>query len=356
MTDHRVVLVSALDSSISQVGAMVLAPDFDSVFNLGLSGMTLEVSRLEPDAPTITMELRGECLTCALRAAIVSLVQERHVDAVSRAEATLTTVIVIPPSCELLHLCPGLDGELDELGIQLAPVVHLLNADAALDELLGCIHLDEVGLDLFDGDERCVAEVQYNNLAYADIVITLGDDEVGHELISHVHAPDSHVAHGLDAPLAEVLRGRHEPSIAIPRVHPALMSVNHGRQQHGTWTLDLVSDRPFHPGRLKEFVGELGSQDVCARGCFWLPSRPERVCSWESPGGSISVGDAGAWDDVEGTERHCHVVVTGVGHPERRKFVREAFDTILCLSDELNQDWSGDDGLRDWFGYSSVDI
>jgi len=129
------------------------------------------------------------------------------------------------------------------------------------------------------------------------------------------------------------------------------------------WTLDLSASLPFHPERLRSLVVELAGQGLCARGCFWLPSRPGRVCTWEVAGGAVSVGDAGTWaevpaapsgsgDDAAGEPR-CHLVVTGVGDEEMREQVRRAFSRILLRPEEMAQAlaWIGaDDGLGDWFG------
>lgn len=134
-------------------------------------------------------------------------------------------------------------------------------------------------------------------------------------------------------------------------------------------TLDLNAELPFHPGRLRELVADLAGRGLCARGCFWLPSRPGRVCSWEVAGGVVSVGDAGTWEGLEPwAERaglddgvagglpsapRCHLVVTGVADDAECDRVREAFARILLRPEELEEAlaWVGvPDGLEDWFG------
>ena len=149
----------------------------------------------------------------------------------------------------------------------------------------------------------------------------------------------------------------------MSRIHPATTSAWGGPDEHGVWTLDLSASLPFHPERLRSLVVELAGQGLCARGCFWLPSRPGRVCTWEVAGGAVSVGDAGTWaevpaapsgaDDDAAGEPRCHLVVTGVGDEEMREQVRRAFSRILLRPEEMAQAlaWIGaDDGLGDWFG------
>lgn len=77
----------------------------------------------------------------------------------------------------------------------------------------------------------------------------------------------------------------HDPVAAVGRIYPVTTQAWGGLDCHGMWTLDLHSERPFHPERLIEFAEELAAERVCGRGCFWLVSRPDMVCSWETAGG-----------------------------------------------------------------------
>ena len=173
---------------------------------------------------------------------------------------------------------------------------------------------------------------------------------------------------GLDAPLLPELLGiRHDAAVACARVHPATMRAWGGPVSHGVRTLDLFSERPFHPGRLRSLVAELAGEGMCARGCFWLPSRPGRVCAWEVAGGAISVADAGMWAEVpvldDGNcrgsglmEPRCHLIVTGIADDEVCERTRRAFSQVLLRDDEMAEalSWAGvDDGLSDWFGESA---
>ena len=238
---------------------------------------------------------------------------------------------------------------------------HVLDATTALDELL-----EHRQLSAFPGDSRCTGAVHLTNLGYADLVLALGRDEdpAGADLIEHLRPHDALLLPGLDAPLLETLTTlTHDAAASLSRIHPATTSAWGGPDEHGVWTLDLSATLPFHPERLRSLVVELAGQGLCARGCFWLPSRPGRVCTWEVAGGAVSVGDAGTWaevpaapsdaDDDTASEPRCHLVVTGVGDEGMREQVRRAFSRILLRPEEMAQAlaWIGaDDGLGDWFG------
>ena len=296
------------------------------------------------------------CPTCSLREVLAAVAQDR-----AAQDPGGTTVILLPAAIELAHLLPGLAEELAGTGVRLAGAAHVLDATTALDELL-----EHRLLSAFPGDTRCTGAVHLTNLGYADLVLALGreEDPAGADLIEHLRPHDALLLPGLDAPLLETLTTlTHNVAASLSHIHPATTSAWGGPDEHGVWTLDLSASLPFHPERLRSLVVELAGQGLCARGCFWLPSRPGRVCTWEVAGGAVSVGDAGTWaevpaapsdaDDDTAGEPRCHLVVTGVGDEEMREQVRRAFSRILLRPEEMAQAlaWIGaDDGLGDWFG------
>ena len=311
----------------------------------------------DDDPVRLDVPMPFTCPTCSLREVLVAVAEDR-----AAQDPGGTTVILLPAAIELAHLLPRLAEDLAGTGVRLAGAAHVLDATTALDELL-----EHRLLAAFPGDCRCTGAVHLANLGYADVVLALGRDEdpAGADLIEHLRPHDALLLPGLDAPLLETLSGlSHDSAASLSRIHPATTSAWGGPDEHGVWTLDLSASLPFHPERLRSLVVELAGQSLCARGCFWLPSRPGRVCTWEVAGGALSVGDAGTWADVpvapaDGTaarasgEPRCHLVVTGIGDERMREQVRRAFGRILLRPEEMAQAlaWIGaDDGLGDWFG------
>ena len=311
----------------------------------------------DDDPVRLDVPMPFTCPTCSLREVLVAVAEDR-----AAQDPGGTTVILLPAAIELAPLLPRLAEDLAGTGVRLAGAAHVLDATTALDELL-----EHRLLAAFPGDCRCTGAVHLANLGYADVVLALGRDEdpAGADLIEHLRPHDALLLPGLDAPLLETLTGlSHDSAASLSRIHPATTSAWGGPDDHGVWTLDLSAALPFHPGRLRALVVDLAGQGLCARGCFWLPSRPGRVCTWEVAGGALSVGDAGTWADVpvapaDGTaarapgEPRCHLVVTGIGDERMREQVRRAFGRILLRPEEMAQAlaWIGaDDGLGDWFG------
>ncbi|MFC5369245.1 GTP-binding protein [Arcanobacterium bovis] len=358
MTQHSLGIISTLDESIRDLTALIFSADGASIFTSAFTDdATIRFASLSPfeDSEVHEFPIDGDCATCALRSAIIEFT-------LRRTTSSSETLLLLPPGVELIHLVPGLSAELElipEIPIKLMGVTHIIDSATATDDLLGHRELHEVNANLFEGDERCLAEVHMMNLGYADIILTVGPDNgLGQELIEHLRPHDVLLLNGIDKPLLDEIRKiEHDPADGVDRIHPATTQAWGGPDSHGTWTLDLYSENPFHPERLRDMVADLAGENVCARGCFWLPSRPDRICSWEAIGGVVSVGDAGKWSELYVTEDsaplspRCHLIVTGVGNPDVCEKIEKAFHAILIDNHDDAYAWVGaDDGLGAWFG------
>ena len=359
---HALTVIGAVDPALLDLVDLALAGQDAVVIRAGLHfGADDETGSSDTDDDPVRLDIPMPytCPTCSLREVLVAVAEDR-----ATQDPGGTTVILLPAAIELAHLLPRLAEDLAGTGVRLAGAAHVLDATTALDELL-----EHRLLAAFPGDCRCTGAVHLANLGYADVVLALGCDEdpAGADLIEHLRPHDALLLPGLDAPLLETLTGlTHDSAASLSRIHPATTSAWGGPNDHGVWTLDLSASLPFHPERLRSLVVDLAGQGLCARGCFWLPSRPGRVCMWEVAGGALSVGDAGTWAEVPAApsgagndaaaEPRCHLVVTGVGDEEMREQVRRAFARILLRPEEMAQAlaWIGaDDGLGDWFGQES---
>ena len=375
---HCLALISAVDPLLVDLTALALhgqdalvltaslhAGGEDDVIRLTAAQVPIGGMKGAETPPALHVARTSECWTCSLREVLVAIAEDR-----SRLEPDGATVVLLPPGVELIHLAPRLAEELADLpGATLAGLAHIIDVDTAARDLLTHQELPDSVVAV---EGQCAGEVHMVALGYADVVVALGRDPVGRDLVEHLRPHDTLMLPGLEAPLLpELLALRHDAGAAVARVHPATTRAWGGPADHGVWTLDLSASLPFHPGRLRELVADLAGRGLCARGCFWLPSRPGRVCAWEVAGGAVSVGDAGTWDEVPEWEPdgipggrapdgvigvagpRCHLVVTGLGDVQMREQVRQAFGRVLLREDEMVQamSWIGaDDGLGDWFG------
>lgn len=341
-------VLSTTDPFLRDVTSLC-AGDGTDVLACDLSEDSVLLHLARPDGSGWEREvpLAHPCLTCSLREAVVPALAEL---AGLGVEALL---LALPVAVEPLNALPALDdlmspGEVLD-NCRLVGSVHAVDLTTAARDLLDHVPLAERGLALFEEDERCTGEVLMMSLGYADVVLALGEDTLGSDLVEHLRPFDTlRVDHLDDLTPDLLLGGTHDVDEAIGRVHPASTAAWGGPTTHGVWTLDLHSERPFHPGRLADRVGELAPTGTCARGCFWLPSRPRTVCTWEVNGSTVSVGTAGDWEE----DPRTHLIVTGVGDPGVRESVERSFAEILMSEEELRDALTrvgADDGLADWF-------
>lgn len=233
------------------------------------------------------------------------------------------------------------------LGIDLATVVAVVDADRMEADLMGGDLLADRDLRLTAGDGRAVGESLSGQLATADVVLTTGTDPAGLTLTDHLRGRRSSRRELFDSDLRELFTARHSVGHAAARVDPYWLSRSATPDAHGVWTLDLVSERPVHPERFLRRLPDLAGGRVRTRGRFRVPTRPDRLGVVDGTGGHLSIGDAGR----PAAPLATRMVITGVGDGSAPR--RRAFTDILLTDRELDSgpDWSTvDDGLDDWLG------
>lgn len=335
----RISILTATDPLVRSIAALSLS-DACHVLTVDLDddGTHLTYSRgFEQTA--LDVPLAHSCVACSIREAVIPFLMEENPDRV---------IVALPIAVESSTIVPALSEQIAELGWYVSSVAHVCDLAGIAGEMLSHIPLASRGLALSEDDHRCVGEVQMINIGYADIVLATGTDSFGLELMEHFRPHDSLLAPALDEVDGDLLfEGRHCVERALDRVHPATTAAWGGPDDHGVWTLDLISDRAFHPERLIDSLSALCDGEVCVRGCFWLPSRPGTVCAVNAHGGSVIFGSAGEWPDSP----MAHLIVTGTGNG--KEAIEEIFGACLLSPEEEAKAfaWVGaSDGLEDYFG------
>ncbi|NYI99398.1 G3E family GTPase [Nocardioides thalensis] len=291
--------------------------------------------------------LEHACVSCAIREDILPTLER-----LARARRWQSIVAHLPVGAEAAHLCSVLawDTRLARF-LRVSAVVTALSAQHPVRDLLGDDLLADRGSHCSDDDRRGVGEVLAAMVEYADAVVLDGAaDPVARGLVAALARPDASVvdgAHGLDSGLLVGRLHQHQRTEAwtSPVRTDALPDV----RAEGVWRLDLQSLQPFHPERLLEDLELLGAGNHRSRGCFWLPSRPDRALEWDGAGGQLSIGDHASWGRRTPFTR---IVVTGVGAaPER---LRPAFEALVAKPGEVDRRdprWQvTEDGFEPWLG------
>lgn len=354
-----VVLLASIDPIVRDIASLGVVCDMDTGLEVRHELVTLpdgsqEVRCTVADATGLVyredFSLDHGCLSCTVREGLVPTL--RWIAEQQRWRQVLVT-LPVSASREAVawQLADAIEcGDLTD--VRLAHVLTVVDQTTLVDDLLGEDLLVERDLTLSDVDERAVGEALSSQLDYSDTVVTLdAPDAMVDSLLEHVLPVELARAGGIGAlDVACLFASSHDVAANQERLVPSGRRPRRTADSDGVWTLDLVSDKPFHPGRLLSEIELLGSGPVRARGCFWLPSRPGVICVWDGSGGQLSIGEAGPW---QGTRPVTRIVVSGVDDEVHDRIVR-AFDDVLVTDAELGSAlarWAGrPDGLEPWLG------
>ncbi|MCX6400580.1 MAG: GTP-binding protein [Propionibacteriales bacterium] len=283
------------------------------------------------------------CVSCAMREDIVPTLER-----LARDGRWQSIVAHLPVGAEAAHLCSALalDSRLARF-LRVSAVVAAIGSAQPVRDLLGDDLLVERGHHCSPGDRRGVGEVLAAMVEYADV--TVFDDAtepVARDLATALARPGSTVAEGSHGLSGGSLVGHlHRHTQTHAWTSPTRTDALPEARGEGIWRVDLQSLQPFHPERLLESLDRLGTGAHRSRGCFWLPTRPDRALAWDGAGGQLSIGDHAAWAPRRPFTR---IVLTGVGAAPAD--LRPAFAELLVGMDE-RPSWSADeDGFEPWLG------
>lgn len=289
--------------------------------------------------------LAHACVPCAVREDILPTLER-----LARDGRWQSIVAHLPVGAQPANVCHALAGD-HRLArfLRVSAVVTAVGATRPVHDLLGDDLLADHGHHCSHEDRRGVGEVLAAMIEYADIAVFDEDpDPVADGLVTALARPDATVVTGSHDIVAAALVGHRHQHVRTnewtsPTRREALCPID----AEGIWRLDLQSLQPFHPERLMQSLEVLGAGSHRSRGCFWLPTRPDRAHQWDGAGGQVSIGDHAAWGRRTPFTR---IVVVGVGVPSDR--LRSGFDELLLRpAEHTAQHWTvAEDGFEPWLG------
>jgi G3E family GTPase len=343
-----VVIVSTVDPVLRETALLSLLTDLPGtgVLRQDLDPESGSLRRIVSDErgihEDVTRLLEHTCLGCAIREDSLPALE-----AMVAAGRWKRIVWALPVSAQSLPAARPLCAEGAVVGVQLAAVVCVVDADQVEADLMGDALLADRQLALSADDRRSVGEAVAAQLEHADLVLTTGSDPVGLTLADHLRGRRTLRSALFNTRATQVFAPRHSPRHAEARVDPCRIQAPDAPDAHGVWSLDLLSPRPVHPGRFIEGLDELAGRRVRSRGRFHLTTRPGRVGVWDAAGRQLSIGDGGRWRVGTPSTR---LVFTGVDDDRAR--IAEGFARMLMTDAELAGSRPTADGLDNWLGDS----
>ncbi|WZH52277.1 MAG: GTP-binding protein [Nocardioides alkalitolerans] len=299
-------------------------------------------------------ELEHACVSCALREDVLPTL-----DRLARDGRWRSIVVQLPVGAEADQVCTVLarDPRLARR-LRVAAVVTALDHAAVVGDLLGDDTLADRGRGTSADDDRGVGDVACAMVEHADVVVLTGAPAAGEAGDADVAATLLRTLARPDVPVVQDAARLEAASLVAQPPHRHGRTVAWGSHVRevpfvaapgpGVWSLELRADLPFHPDRLVEDLESLAAGPWRTRGCFWLPTRPDRALLWEGAGGHLSIGDGEAW----GTRpRRTHLTFVGVG--ERPVHLPATFESLLVPAAAVGPGirWTtAEDGFEPWLG------
>lgn len=314
--------------------------------DVGRSVLQRVVSDVTGIVEQVEIDLEHACVSCAIREDVVPTL-----DRLARSGRWSSIVAHLPVGAEARQVCGTIawDTRLAR-HLQVTGVVAAVSGPGVVDDLLGDDLLAERGDHSSQDDRRGVGEVAAAMVEYADVAVVDGTaTPAGAELLAALARPDATIVQGvehLDA--ASLIGALHDHERTHAWTDPVPTAALPGVEWQHVWRRELLSPLPFHPERLIEDLDRLGGGRHRSRGCFWLPTRPDRVLVWDGAGGQLSIGNGAPWHSRPPLTR---LVLTGVGTPPAD--LADAFRRMLLTPDEAaaRGSWhTSEDGFEPWLG------
>lgn len=287
-----------------------------------MSEINIDASLLRPNFGHLSktdprlVELSNGCICCTLREDLIAEV--RQLSELNRFDNIVIESSGIseplPVAATFIHR--------DQQGFSLSDVAKLdlmvtvVDATAVSDNFASRSYLRDNDDDISKDDPRTIVELLVEQIEFADLIVlnkvssaSAKQLKAARLLISAVN-PNARVleANHTDIPVSEVLdTGRFDPERAMK--HPVFFKELNDFKSHvpetieyGINSLAFRARRPFHSGRLHEFLHSEWPGILRAKGFFWLVTRPDWVGELSLAGAALRTRGVGWWWAAVSTE------------------------------------------------------
>lgn len=310
------------------------------------------------------VELTNGCICCTLREDLVEAV-----GALARQNRFDNLVIESTGISEPMPVAATFEWEFED-GFQLGrlakldTLVTVVDASTFLTEVVRGDGLADRDLAAGDGDARSIADLLTDQVEFADVILLNKTDLVSPATLDTVETllrrlnPTAKLIrtdHGV-VDIGEVLgTGLFDPEAAAqtPGWDEEIADERSREEQtttaghtpeteeYGISSMTFRSDRPFHPQRLGEALGQV-TRVLRSKGFCWIASRPTIAAIWSQAGPNLVIEPAQYWS---GTEIAPGQEIVFIGIKLDRGKVHRLLDGALLTDAELAE------GEQAWAGY-----
>lgn len=299
------------------------------------------------------VELTNGCICCTLREDLVEAV-----GALARQNRFDQLVIESTGISEPMPVAATFSWEFED-GFSLGTVARLdtlvtvVDASTFLTELARGEALAEREMTAGPGDARSIADLLTDQVEFADVILLNKTDLVSPATLDTVQTllrrlnPTAKLIrtdHGV-VDIGEVLgTGLFDPEAAAqtPGWDEEIADGHTPEtEEYGISSMTFRSDRPFHPQRLGDALGQV-TRVLRSKGFCWIASRPTIAAIWSQAGPNLAIEPAQYWS---GTEIAPGQEIVFIGIKLDRDKIHRLLDEALLTDAELAE------GERAWAGY-----
>lgn len=299
------------------------------------------------------VELTNGCICCTLREDLVEAV-----GALARQNRFDHLVIESTGISEPMPVAVTFEWEFED-GFQLGrlakldTLVTVVDASTFLTEVVRGEGLAERDLAAGEGDARSIADLLTDQVEFADVILLNKTDLVSAATLDTLETllrrlnPSAKLIrtdHGV-VDTSEVLgTGLFDPEAAAstPGWDEEIADGHTPEtEEYGISSMTFRSDRPFHPLRLSQALGQV-TRVLRSKGFCWIASRPTIAAIWSQAGPNLVIEPAQYWS---GTEIAAGQEIVFIGIKLDRDKVTELLDAALLTDAELA------DGPEAWRNY-----
>jgi G3E family GTPase len=299
------------------------------------------------------VELTNGCICCTLREDLVEAV-----GALARQNRFDQLVIESTGISEPMPVAATFEWEFED-GFQLGrlakldTLVTVVDASTFLSEIVRGEGLADRDLAAGEGDARSIADLLTDQVEFADVILLNKTDLVSPAILDTVETllrrlnPTAKLIrtdHGA-VDIGEVLgTGLFDP-VAAAQTPGWDEEIADGHtpetEEYGISSMTFRSDRPFHPQRLGDALGQV-TRVLRSKGFCWIASRPTIAAIWSQAGPNLVIEPAQYWS---GTEIAPGQEIVFIGIKLDRDKVRRLLGQALLTDAELAE------GQQAWAGY-----
>lgn len=223
-----------------------------------------------------------------------------------------------------------------------------------------------------DDDVREVADLLIDQIEFANVLVVNKSDLVEKDQLAELKAilqalnPDANIIETVHSqlPLNQVLNTQLFDFETASQSAGWIKELNEEHvpetEEYGIASFVFRRGRPFHPGRLMNWIENWPVEVVRAKGFLWLATRNNVAALLSQAGPSLTIENAGQWiaaypeeeqqqilqEDPELLERWdeqygdrmTELVLIGIGMDQKE--ITDSLENCLLRDEEINQDWN----------------